>query len=102
MPLIRDTDKPNMVAFWLAGSAFVFLIILYLVSCGPLPIYNPTMPGDPVWCEPMCKNLEKLECEFYDSECVEFCENALTANYATINPECVASAKTCEEAELCQ
>jgi len=76
------------------------LLLIALSACvPPQPPPNATEP-----CQQACTRLRDLGCDAgattpTGATCEQVCETAERSGYATIHPECVAVAGTCEDAE---
>jgi hypothetical protein len=77
----------------------VTLACAILLGCPPKP-NPPNASGD--LCFDACKTLEWLECSVgSDPKCVETCKRVQEERITNLNPACLASARTQEEARKC-
>ncbi len=97
----------------LKSSLLIALLTLPLstAGCDPHEFAPRAVPQDPHSgtaedCAAACKNGRKLACVFAENTpeggtCEAVCLNSETSGYASMNPACMAQAKSCEQADDC-
>ncbi len=82
------------------------------VSCTTYQEFSPHSapteqhPGSDQDCKNACAQGRALHCAFAEDTpaggtCEEVCRNSETSGYASMNPACMAKAKSCEQADDC-
>jgi len=84
--------------------SLLYLGTLVIVGCTILPPPDDPPKPTPTGCPAACDNLRRLGCPEGQPEgdtCDAVCENAEASGIATVNPQCLATIKSCSEVDGC-